>query len=404
MSGAYGAVLGATLTVCALPALVASSYLGVLALFSRRPRAGRIAGSGERCRFDVIVPAHDEAAGIATTVRNLLSLAYPRDRYRVLVVADNCTDRTAEVAGDAGARVVVRQDASRRGKGYALAHAFAISRDEGFADAMVVVDADTLASSNLLTAMATRFEAGDEALQVRYGVRNRADSWRTRLMTIAFAMYHEVRSLGRERLDLSCGLRGNGMAFSRGVLEHVPYGAFSVVEDVEYGLELGRAGVRIAYVHDALVEGEMPSGERASRTQRERWESGRSTLARKHALPTLRVGLAHRDARQVDLAVDLLVPPLSRLATVVLLGVTASAFAVLSGVAFADPAIVLWSASAAMLALYVARGCVLSGVGVRALVDLCWAPVYVAWKFARRARSGRERSAEWVRTSRSAES
>ena len=175
-----------------------------------------------RLRFDVVVPAHDEEAEIARTVESLLALDYPRELFRVVVIADNCRDHTAARAAAAGAQVMVRNEPEHRGKGYALAHAFGRSLAEDFADAVVVVDADTVVSSNLLTAFAGRFETGAAVVQADYGVRNPRSSWRTRMMTIALATFHGVRSLARERLGLSCGLRGNGMGFSRAVLRAQP--------------------------------------------------------------------------------------------------------------------------------------------------------------------------------------
>ena len=111
-----------TLVLLALPALLAAGYLFVLAILSRRPMPAPCPPS--RLRFDVVVPAHDEEAGIERTVRSLLALDWPAHRYRVLVVADNCSDRTAERARAAGAEVLVRDDPTRRGKGYALQRAF----------------------------------------------------------------------------------------------------------------------------------------------------------------------------------------------------------------------------------------------------------------------------------------
>ena len=259
--------LDVLLTLSALPVLAATTYLALLALLARRAPAPP---SGRGVRFDLVVPAHDEEAGIAQTVRSLLAIDYPAELYRVVVVADNCSDQTARRASEAGARVLKRTDPERRGKGHALAFAFERLGEEGVADAFVVVDADTLVSPNLLGAFASRIQAGASALQADYGVRNPESSWRTRLLHLGFTLFHEVRSSGRERLGLSCGLRGNGMAFTRSVLAEVPHDAFSVVEDVEYGIRLGLAGHRVHYVGEAQVLGEMPASERATRSQRSR--------------------------------------------------------------------------------------------------------------------------------------
>jgi cellulose synthase/poly-beta-1,6-N-acetylglucosamine synthase-like glycosyltransferase len=390
--------LDAALSIAALPCVAAGTYLGVLAACSRRLPAVRPATSP--IRFDVVVPAHDEEPVIATTIASLLAIDYPADHFRVTVVADNCSDGTAAIARAAGVRVLERQDAARRGKGHALAFAFADCLDTKFADAIVVVDADTVVSPNLLAAFAARLAAGEQVVQACYGVRDADSGWRSRLMSLAFTLFHDVRSLARERLRLSCGLRGNGMGFTRRTLESVPYSAYSIVEDLEYGIALGMAGVRVAYVQDAIVRGDVPAGERASRTQRERWESGRAQIARLHRGRLLRAAMQRRDAVALDLALDLIVPPLATVGVAAAVGAGVATIAWRAGWSGPVP-VLLWGLSILGIGVYVARGCVLAGGGLRVVADLAWAPVYVSWKLLRRFGRG-SRTTEWVRTSREA--
>jgi cellulose synthase/poly-beta-1,6-N-acetylglucosamine synthase-like glycosyltransferase len=315
----------------------------------------------------------------------------------VVVVADNCTDQTATHARAAGAVVMVRNDPERRGKGHALAHAFEASL-RGDADAVVVVDADTVVSPDLLSAFQARLLAGAPAVRADYGVRNPLASWRTRLITIAFATFHVLRSQARERLRLSCGLRGNGMCFSRALLKEVPHDAFSIVEDLEYGIRLGEAGHRVHYAAEAHVYGEMVTTARAARSQRKRWEGGRFQIARAYGPRLLRRGLLRRDALLLDLAMDVLVPPLSICAGVVLLGLAASSWLALR-LGTAPAPLWVWAACALALCTYVARGWQLSGTGARGLVDLMCAPAYVLWKLTVMRGDGRAKD-EWVRTTR----
>lgn len=382
------------------PVLVAATYLLVLAIAARAQHEFEKDGArAPALRFDVVVPAHDEETGIAATVESLRAVDYPPELYRVLVVADNCSDATAARAEAAGATVLVRDDPARRGKGYALAHAFAFCAAGAQADAVVVIDADTTVSPGLLRAFARRFEAGAEAVQASYGVRNPGASWRTRLMVIALSLFHVLRSLGRERLGLSAGLRGNGMGFSLGLLRRVPYGAFSIVEDVEYGLSLGEAGVRVHHVGEASVLGEMASRGGASRSQRRRWERGRRALALSRGPRLLWTGLRRRDPVRIDLAMDVLVPPLATLVLVAVLGAGAS----LVGHALGGPLwpAAPWLAAVGFLGVYVLRGWALSGAGARGLVDLfVFAPVYVVWKIALSLRRPEHPRGEWVRTAR----
>jgi 1,2-diacylglycerol 3-beta-glucosyltransferase len=387
-----------SLVLGGLPALAASLYLAALASLSRR--VGPPALPAPRLRFDVVVPAHDEETEIAETVESLLALDYPPQLFRVLVVADNCRDRTSERAAAAGAQVLVRDEPTRRGKGYALAHAFHHSLAEDFADAIVVVDADTVVSSNLLSAFAQRFETGAAAVQADYGVRNPLSSWRTRTMTIALATFHGVRSLARERLGLSCGLRGNGMGFSKAVLRAKPYGAFSVVEDLEYGLELGYGGFRVQYVHEARVLGQMVATERASRSQRRRWERGRQAIVRQHAPRLLQQAWQRRDLLLLDLAADLLVPPLGQLVALNAVGTVLCLLGARLNGGMVPVAAYVWGASLLGILVYVGRGWVLSGVGPHGLLDLLWAPVYVIWKLTLRFRDRGQSQEEWVRTTR----
>lgn len=379
----------------ALPVGATCLYLLLLTLLSRAPPA--LAPSSRRLRFDIIVPAHNEAAVIERVLASLRRLDWPADGVRILVVADNCTDATAELALAAGALVLERSDTHLRGKGHALASAFRASRAAGWPDAVVVVDADSEVSTNLLEVFASQIEHGAEVMQAHHGVLNAGDSWRTRLLAIAMTTFHRVRSRARERLQLSCGLRGNGWCITHKLLEQVPYQAFSLAEDIEYGIDLGLAGQRVHYADHAWVAGLMVSGELAARSQRQRWESGRFQLVRLRTLPLLRAATRSGNRVCLDLALDLLVLPLSYVAlgAVLLTGLAGAA-------SLWEPALQFWYwlglACAASLGLHVLRGWQLSGVGWRGLLDLTAVPWFVLWKLLLMLR--RPGSTEWVRTQR----
>jgi cellulose synthase/poly-beta-1,6-N-acetylglucosamine synthase-like glycosyltransferase len=388
------AFFNAVLLLLALPAAGSCAYLLLLTLLSGRTRVP--SAPGRTLRFDVIVPAHDEEALIGRVVRNLRAIDWPSDRFRVVVVADNCADRTAVLARAAGADVIERRHASLLGKGYALEHAFLDSRSRGWADAVVVVDADSEASANLLTACAARLETGAHAVQVHYGVLEPKASWRTRLLCIAMAAFHRLRSRARERLGLSCGLRGNGWCVTHDLLRRVPYRAFSLAEDIEYGIELGLDGYRAHYADEAFVDAEMVADAASAGPQRRRWELGRWQLLRTKAGALLRAAVRQRSAICLDLCVDLLVLPLSYVAlSVAVLLAGGAAFAWQGG---ALGGLFAGSACAVALLLYILRGWQLSGMGALGLLDLARAPFFVAWKVA--LLCGSRGSLAWVRTAR----
>lgn len=388
------AVVVLVLTIVALPAVAACLYLLVLTLLSARlPAPER---SDRRMTFDVIVPAHNESAVLARVLASLGALDWPRAQYRTLVVADNCTDDTADLARKLGAVVLERRDPEHRGKGYALDFAFQASRAKGFAQAVVVVDADAEVSLNLLEAIAARMERGADAVQVHYGVSNPWATWRTRLLTIAKATVHIVRSRARERLGVSCGVRGNGWSVTHRVLAAVPYRAFSLTEDLEYGIELGLAGYRVHYADEASSNAEMVSTERDARKQRQRWERGRFQLIRSRTLLLLGRAIRRRSRVCLDLACDLMVLPLSY----IVLGVGAlTALALMAGRWDGGYRPAVWAALLcwACLLSYVCRGWQLSGVGAQGLLDLARVPQFLVWKIF--VMLNRE-STEWTRTKR----
>lgn len=379
------AAAGAALVAATAPGtleLLALSVAGLLP--SRRTPEGR-------ARVAAVVPAHDEEAGIARTVRALTASGGAVPGFEVVVVADNCTDATAARAREAGARVLERTDRERRGKGHALGFAFGALLPEGW-DGFLVVDADSVADAGLVPVVAAWLGAGADAVQARYVVLNPEAAPRTRLMSVALMAFNVLRPRGRARLGLSCGIFGNGFAVSRATVEAVPYDAHSIVEDLEYHLRLVRAGRRVAFADEAVVRGEMPVGEAAAASQRARWEGGRLRMAA--AVPGLLVGALRRPAL-LEPALDLLTPPLGLHAALLLL---AAAVPWRPGR--------LWAAAGlATLVFHVAAAVRVGGGGRAELRALAQAPRYVLWKvlraggIVRAARPG----AEWVRTARDGE-
>lgn len=389
-------IAGMTGLLVAVPTALSASYLFVLTMLSRKPPP--LSPGGRSTVFDIVVPAHNEAKGIARTVTNLLELDWPKSQFRLIVIADNCTDQTAELAASAGAIVWERTNPALRGKGHALAWAFGRCVRDRHASAVMVVDADSTASRNLLAAFASRIEKGEHAMQCHYGVLNPLDSWRTRLMTIALACFHVVRSRGREQLKLSCGIRGNGWCVTTTLLEKVPFEAYSLAEDVEYGIDLALSqNTRVAYVDEAEVLGEMVSSSEAAGRQRQRWEGGRFALIASRLPALLRSAVTGQSGICLDLALDLLVPPLSYVVLGAVLSLCLGAIDVFLGNGPNTSLYIAVVAGAAITA-YVIRGWVISGVGWRAAVDMLQIPGFILHKTG--VVVSRKKPNEWVRTER----
>lgn len=392
-AGIPATVLGIAAAVLLAPTFPGTLYLGLLTAASLLPPR-RQHGSRLHGRIAIVVPAHDEAAVISHALSNLLPLARQDGATEVVVIADNCSDTTAELARAAGARVIERHDAERRGKGCALDHAFRLLLEEDFA-AFAVIDADTSADANFLPAL--RRTLGDApAAEARYMVRNGAESPRTRLAELANAGFNVLRPRGRDRLGLSAGILGNGFALRRETLEQVPYTAASVVEDVEYHLRLIDAGLHVAFIDDATVRGDMPSGAEGARTQRVRWEGGRLRMLREHG-PTLLRNVLCGKMRNLEPLADLLLLPLAY-HVLVLLAALAAAMA--SG---ANTLVLVALASLLGVAVHVAAAVHVAHLPWSHLFLVARIPAYLLWKLRVLAGTlaGSAHHSNWVRTNRS---
>jgi len=274
---------GAVLAVISLP-LVLELLLVTAAQVLPRGKPGAAVGPPPEFALAIIVPAHNEEILVARAVKSLLAAAHPG--VRIYVVAHNCSDGTAARAQLSGAEVLVYNDPTARGKGFALRYGFRQALAAG-AGAVMVVDADSIVSANTISVVEEAFAAGGRVLQCRYEMFSTTDKSSTRLSALAFRGFNVVRPRGRERLGFSAGILGNGFAILRPVLEAIPYDAFSVVEDLEYHLHLVMAGERVRYLDEALISADFPESRAGESVQRSRWEGGRILTARTWALPIL---------------------------------------------------------------------------------------------------------------------
>src|SRR5215213_6200546 len=268
------------------------SYFAVLttATFMLRQRVLESASTWPR--FAVIIPAHNEEHTIPNTLESLDELDYPPECYGVFVIADNCSDATAEVARGYGCTVLERAAPERRAKGYALSWAFERIPEEY--DAVVVVDADTKVDSKLLDSFARAYDHST-ALQA-WQVQVAGSSVSSVASYVASALQNYLKPWGRENLGLSAGLGGNGMCIPRTLLEEVPWRRFGLGEDIEYHADLVLAGKRVRFVPEARVEAIAPHTLRSLQSQRSRWERGRVEALRRLAGPLLARSLYKQDA------------------------------------------------------------------------------------------------------------
>lgn len=349
MAACVAFLLDGAAVLIALP--VAVLVAEIVAALAARPAAGRRATYG---RLAVLVPAHDEGAGMVPTLSGIR--AQLREGDQMLVVADNCTDDTARVAQAAGAEVIARHDPVRRGKGYALQFGLDhLSMDPP--DIVVCFDADSALAPLAIDRLASTCAATGRPVQALYLMRRKEPcAVNHQVAEFAWRVRNRLRPLGLSRLGLPCQLTGSGMAFPFGVIRSVDLATGSIVEDMKLGLDLARAGFAPVFCPSALVTSTFAPSQNSARAQRQRWEHGHIAMMVK--VPRL-LAASPANPPLLALALDLAVPPLS-LQAVMLAAITlVAAAAAFCGISAAALAIALAGSlgfSAAVFLAWLADG------------------------------------------------
>jgi cellulose synthase/poly-beta-1,6-N-acetylglucosamine synthase-like glycosyltransferase len=347
--------------------------------------------------YVVLMPAHDEASGISTTVETVLQ-QLPTNAF-LLVVADNCSDDTAKLARAAGAQVIERSDSQFKGKGYALAFGVAHLRAAPPA-VLIILDADCVPTLRSLDILAHRAASSQRPMQALDLMLAQEDgSLRSRMAAFAWAVKNHMRPAGLHNLGFPCQLMGTGMALPWGCVDGVDFASGHLAEDLQLGLKLSIAGFPPKFCPEARVESWFPTDAAGMRSQKTRWEHGHLSMIFSSVPTLLWHGLKTRKVGLLALGLDVCVPPLALLAVIV--GVSCGLGA--------------WVAPAGGLGYAIAVAAGLGALAFGSAVLIAWwkvgrrwvsfgelvsAPAYVLRKLPVYGSFLFRRQKEWVRTSR----
>jgi cellulose synthase/poly-beta-1,6-N-acetylglucosamine synthase-like glycosyltransferase len=360
-------IAGTILLLMTLPGTIELALLTLGALFPNG-KEKPFSSSSMLPKIVVIVPAHNEEMGITKPLKSLKACPDP---FTLVVVADNCTDRTAALVSTFGIRVIERKDPEKMGKNYALQFAFEKLLKEDF-DVFMVIDADTIVGPNLIEAASDAFKHGCEAIQVKYALERPYQSYRNRLLNIAFIAFNFLRPKGRQRWGFSAGLLGNGFALSRETLLSVPFREESIVEDLAYHIHLVMAQHRVTFIENTGVYAKMPFDRHSFDVQRSRWEGGRLNLFLQEFWPMLQA-IGKGNFKLIEPLLDLMLLPLGyHVLLLILLALIPMTIAkVFAFIGFS--VLILHT----LTAIWLSRG------GWKDYLALLYAPVYVIEKVSR---------------------
>ena len=291
-----------------------------------------------RPKTTLLIPAHNEAEQIKEVLEALLPQITEQDR--VIVIADNCHDNTAELARSTGVTVLEREHKYDRGKGYALDFAIQkIKHDPP--EVLVILDGDCIISPNTIKNITTKAIATNRPVQATYLMEQPQNpSLKDKISMFSIKVKNLVRLLGLNRLGWHCLLTGSGMAFPWPLIERVSLAGSKTTDDMQLTVDLALAGSTPVFCEEALVIGRLMKDKDAA-SQRSRWEHGHLEMILVEVPRLLKAFLKTGNFAALRLAIDISIPPLSLLVIVWIASAVVTWFAAAIDGIYAVPAILV---------------------------------------------------------------
>ena len=223
-------------------------------------------------RFIIALPANNEESVIGNLIKSLQMQDYNKALYDIYVIADNCTDGTANVARENGAIVYERFDEDKKTKGYALNWFLDKMKDKkDDYDALLVFDADKVVDKNFLNVMNKKLCQGEVLVQGYRDIKNPTDTWVSGGYAIFYWTMNRLYHLARYNMGLSPLINGTAFMVKWDILIDEGWNTKTLTEDIEFALINISKGVKLGWAKDAIVYDEQPLTFKQSWKQRERW-------------------------------------------------------------------------------------------------------------------------------------
>lgn len=378
--------------VLLVPVLVLFTQVLLAVLFKVKSRQSMAL----RPSIAVVIPAHNEQLLIQSTISSVSPQLNQYDR--LIVVADNCTDATAEIARSAGAEVVERFNQYERGKGYALDFGVRYC-DSKPPEVVIIIDADCQVEPEALSKLARVCLKYQRPVQALYLMKSPVGAGlKTKIAEFAWLVKNLVRPSGYAILGLPCPLMGTGMAFLWSDIRSANLASGHIVEDLKLGIDLCLAGKPPIFLPEAVVSSTFPTSVEGLSGQRTRWEHGHLGVIVSEAPRLFAQTAVKRNLNLLMMAFDLIVPPLALLTLLIFAMVAINA------------AFYRWSHLT--MPLYAALlGLILLGLSVMlswavfarqviSMRQLCYAPLYALLKIPVYLNFLIKRQVSWVRSKR----
>ena len=350
----------------------------------------------KRPKTTILIPAHNEAEQITEVLTVLKQQITKRDR--IIVIADNCHDNTAELARATGVTVLERENQTARGKGYALDYAMQKIKDTP-PEVLVILDGDCIIEPDTIKNITCLAIATGRPVQSIY-LMEQPDrtSLKDNISMFSLKVKNLVRLLGLNRLGGHCLLTGSGMAFPWSLISQISLAGSKTTDDMQLTVDLALAGSTPIFCEQALVVGRLMK-DKAAQSQRSRWEHGHLEMILVEVPRLLRAFLKTGNLATLVLALDISVPPLSLLVIVWSVSAIVTWLTVIIGSTFYIPAFLV-----SLAGIFLMTGVLLAwsrfGASDLSLKNLMAIPFYILSKIPIYLKFLIQPQSRWLKTER----
>ncbi|TDT72447.1 cellulose synthase/poly-beta-1,6-N-acetylglucosamine synthase-like glycosyltransferase [Hypnocyclicus thermotrophus] len=379
-------IVSIILVICTLPGFLEITLLTFSNVFLKDKKNKKIK---KDIKLAVLIPAHNEEKLIKRCIKSIKKSSDLGYSYDIIVIADNCTDKTIEISKSENVKVLERNNKEKRGKGFALKYAMEKLKNENYYG-YIIIDADSIIKENLIEEFGNAFLNGALAVQCLNFVNEPYISRRNSLMHLALMSMNGLRPLGREKLGISAGILGNGFALSKQLIDEIGYNVNSIAEDIEYHLEIINSGKKVKFLKDTAVYSDFPTTEEGAKSQRARWEGGKFYLQKKYFFKLLKEVFKGK-FHLIEPLLDLMILPLAFQVTLLLI------IGIIGGTGFKIYSLInifIISFHIVLSVLYFGK--------LKDLLIIFEVPKYIFWKIINLPLilSHSKKNTEWIRTDR----
>ena len=347
-------------------------------------------------RIAVLIPAHNEALEIEATLKRVLPQMKPGDS--VVVIADNCQDKTAEIAAKNGATVIERSNQKQRGKGYALDYGCQFLAQDP-PQVVIMLDADCSIEPKVIERIGYQAAKTQKPIQALYLMEPPIQGSPEDLISaFAFLIKNLVRPKGLANLGQPCLLTGSGMAIPWSAIQKIQLANDNIAEDMQLGIDLAISGYSPQFCESTKVLSRFPQKTSAKKSQRTRWEHGYLQTMISQIPRLLTISYKNQRSDLLFLALEISVPPISLL---VIFWMLVLVIALLGGFLFN-----IWLPTILILIL----GLILTlsilcvwrkfGSDIISFKELLYVPFYLLWKIPLYLKFLVSPQQEWIKTDR----